>query len=95
MKKSNNNINNINNIALLTELPECSVGELPLEDTFKCQLNGYTCTNGDGPQCCSGRDTETRRCVPCEETMHKKPKGTKYTTRGKCTFQAEGIICIF
>jgi len=71
------------------ELPECSVGELPLEDTFKCQLNGYTCTNGDGPQCCSGRDTETRRCVPCEETMHKKPKGTKYTTRGKCTFQAE------
>ena len=66
----------------------CSVGELALRDTFGCQLNGYTCTNGDGHRCCEGRQHETRNCVPCDETMHKKPKGTKYTTAGNCDFDS-------
>ena len=66
----------------------CSAGELALRDTFGCQLNGYTCTTGDGPRCCEGRQHETRNCVPCDETMHKKPKGTKYTTSGNCDFDS-------
>ena len=64
----------------------CSIGELALQDTLQCQLNGYTCTNGDGARCCDGREDETRRCVPCDETRHKKPNGMKYVTPGNCEF---------
>ena len=63
------------------------MGELHFENTFKCQLNGYTCTEGDGIECCEGREVETRRCVPCDETIHKKPLQTIYTTAGRCDFE--------
>jgi len=66
----------------------CPVGELALEDTLKCQLNGYTCTPGDGGKCCDGRQEETRKCVPCDETHQKKPKGTTYTRSGTCKFES-------
>ena len=65
-------------------MTECGKGELPLSDTKKCQLNGYTCVHSDGPQCCLGRQPEIRPCVPCAETKLKKTGGLKYTTEGTC-----------
>ena len=74
--KTNNKLDNL----------VCSIGELALRDTLKCQLNGYTCTNGDGTGCCAGRQEESRSCVPCDETRLRKPNGMKYTTEGNCDF---------
>ena len=66
----------------------CLPGELPLKDTMKCQKDGYTCIlAGDGYQCCAGREPETRECVPCDQTMQKKPRGTKYVTAGTCDYE--------
>ena len=65
----------------------CSKGQLPLTETMKCQLNGYTCTMGDGPDCCVSRNAETRDCIPCDETWQIKPPNTDYTTPGKCDFE--------
>ena len=65
-------------------MAECGKGELPLSDTKKCQLNGYTCVHSDGPLCCLGRQPETRPCVPCAETRLKKAQVLQYTTEGTC-----------
>ena len=70
----------------LQKLPECSVGELPLHKTLSCQLNGYTCTEEDGAKCCLGRKAETRPCVPCDETRHKKPSNSIYTSNDTCQY---------
>ena len=63
------------------------MGELALPKTRMCQLNGYTCTFGDDPNCCDGREEETRKCIPCDETIYKKPQGSKYTKAGNCEFK--------
>ncbi len=73
------------------------MGELALPNTRMCQLNGYTCTFGDGPNCCNGREKESRKCIPCDETIYKKPQGSEYTKSGSCEFKtvkAPGIQII-
>ena len=72
---------------------ECNKGELPLYDTKECQSNGYTCVHSDGSACCSGRQQETRPCVPCDETRLKKTDGLQYTTPGACD-AAQGTYCM-
>ena len=67
---------------------ECSIGELALNDTLKCQSNGYTCTDGDGKKCCNGTNVEVRSCIPCDQTRRKKPKMARYTTPGTCDFES-------
>lgn len=71
----------------------CGKGELPLNETRQCQLNGYTCTDYDGPSCCNGRNSETRSCVPCDETGYKAPVGYVYTKVGSCT--SKFVPCMF
>ena len=73
---------------------KCYKGERPLSETKRCQLNGYTCTNSDSEACCSGRQPETRSCVPCDETKFKKTKGQRYTTEGTCDIASYGNCCI-
>ena len=70
----------------------CRKGELPLNETRYCQLNGYTCTIYDGPACCQGRSEETRPCVPCDETKLRKTDVLQYTTEGTC--YASGLKCL-
>ena len=63
----------------------CEKGEIPLKETQRCQSGGDTCHLDDGSQCCSGRNKEIRMCIPCDETMYKKPFGTKkYSHAGTC-----------
>ena len=65
----------------------CDKGHIPLNETRRCQKNGYTCSLMDGENCCSTRKIETRDCIPCDETRHKKPSGTTYTTPGSCDYE--------
>ena len=77
---------------ILVSSRQCSKGQLPLEDTMHCQINGYTCTKRDGPRCCEGRHAETRHCVPCDETTYKKPIHKEYTTSDSCAFTSGAEI---
>ena len=63
---------------------ECKEGEIPLSETRKCQSDGYTCHLNDGSSCCNARSPETRPCIPCDETMLKKPLGSIYSKAGTC-----------
>ena len=62
----------------------CPLGHLALQDTRKCQLDGYVCSIGDKEDCCNGKDVETRPCVPCDETRHRKTNGSEYINLGSC-----------
>jgi len=64
--------------------PECAVGELPLESTRKCSIQGYTCTATDGPECCNGRVEEKRKCIPCDETRLRRDIDQVYKTADSC-----------
>ena len=86
-----NFIQKLHTIVLFFE--ECNKGELPLYDTKECQSNGYTCVHSDGSACCSGRQQETRPCVPCDETRLKKTDGLQYTTPGACD-ATQGTYCM-
>ena len=65
------------------------MGHLALENTRKCQKNGYVCSTGDEDDCCRDKDTETRRCIPCDETRHKKPNESMYINLGNCDFKTK------
>lgn len=66
------------------DAPECAIGELPLKQTKKCSLKGYTCTATDGPECCNGRVEETRKCIPCDETRLRRDILEVYKTADSC-----------
>ena len=83
----------INLISIYIVKLDCDKGEVPLTETQKCSLNGYTCLLTDGPDCCMGRATETRSCIPCDETHLAKPSGyTAYTTAGTCDYDSGNIF---
>ena len=65
----------------------CQKGELSLIDTHKCHRNGYVCSIGDKEDCCDGKKIETRKCIPCDETRHKKPDGSEYIENGNCEYK--------
>ena len=64
----------------------CNIGEIPLNETRKCQKNGYTCHLLDGPKCCKNRLVESRPCIPCDETKLRKPSGSSYSQAGTCEY---------
>ena len=65
----------------------CPLGHLSLENTGKCKSNGYVCSIGDQDSCCKRKEVEARSCIPCDETRHKKPKGTEYVSFGNCDYR--------
>lgn len=62
----------------------CPVGFLALEETKKCSIDDYTCIALDGPECCNGRLEDTRKCIPCDETMLRRGIHETYSTAGSC-----------
>ena len=82
------NFRNIDGLVSIILGYNCEKGEIPLKETQKCQLDGYTCTLGDGENCCIGREEEIRMCIPCDETMYKKLIGTRYNKAGTCEYES-------
>ena len=73
---------------------KCEKGHLFLEDTYKCHGKGYTCSIGDNNDCCKGKNVESRKCIPCDETRHKKPDDSEYTESGNCEYMSSNGITI-
>ena len=82
----------INSIFQNAIILECKEGEIPLSQTRKCQSDGYTCHLNDGSSCCAARLPEIRSCIPCDETMLKKPLGSVYSKAGTCDHKP-GTLC--
>ena len=71
------------------DISDCSFGEIPVEYTRGCNARGHTCMPYyDGSACCSGRPTESRKCVPCDETALARPDTSyEYTTLNWCYYK--------
>jgi hypothetical protein len=68
---------------------DCGFGEIQVERTQGCNSDRYTCMKGfDVNTCCGGKNAETRKCVPCDETALSRPDPSyEYTTLNECEYK--------